>query len=370
MGGSSSIEWTDATWNPVRGCTRVSPGCVNCYAERVAARFSREGLPYHGLAEMRGGQPRWTGALSFGHDLDAPLRWRRPRRIFVNSMSDLFLFGLEEVATVFAVAVAAHILRGHVLQILTKRSAAMRAMLAKPAFWDQVNAMASAHVLGGTDPLDRRSDDARARLGDYGPDAPPPGLWLGVSAEDQRRADERIPDLLATPASVRFVSVEPLLGPMDLRWALRSPIAIASEFLKRGSFAPGLETLRPLDWIIVGGESGPSARPMHPQWARDIRDQTAAAGVPFHFKQWGAWAPGENAGSAQTRPEETASWWDERWQFDRVTVHQGEAMHIDDEPDLWRFGKRVSGRTLDGRTHDDMPGEWSMQPPSRLMEPA
>ena len=257
MADRTAIERTDATWNPVRGCTHVSPGCVNCYAERVAARSSRKGLPYHGLAEMRGGQPRWTGALSFGHDLDAPLRWRRPRRIFVNSMSDLFLFGLEEVATVFAVAVAAHILRGHVLQILTKRSAVMRAMLAEPAFWDQVNAEASAHVLDGTDPLDRRSDDARARLDGCGPDAPPPGLWIGVSAEDQRRADERIPDLLATPAAVRFVSAEPLLSSLDLTrigWQDGNLDAL------RGDVYGGVTTGdigKSLDWVIAGGESGP-----------------------------------------------------------------------------------------------------------------
>ena len=359
MADRSAIEWTDATWNPVRGCTRVSPGCVNCYAERVAARFSGQGLPYHGLADMRGGQPRWTGALSFGHDLDAPLRWRGPRRIFVNSMSDLFLFGLEEVATVFAVAVAAHILRGHVLQILTKRSAAMRAMLADPAFWDQVNAMASAHVLGGTDPLDRRSGDARARLGDYGPDVPPPGLWLGVSAEDQRRADERIPDLLATPAAVRFVSAEPLLGPLDLRWAMRSPIAIASGFLKRGSFAPGLETLRPLDWIIVGGESGPSARPMHPDWARSLRDQCAAADVPFLFKQHGEFRPlgpihadddaflhaivAADARRSLILCDDGRKWPDEAGQ------------PPDDAWMMERVGKARAGRLLDGVAHDGMP---------------
>ncbi|WP_159948012.1 DUF5131 family protein, partial [Polaribacter septentrionalilitoris] len=120
---------------------------------------------------------------------------------------------------------------------------------------------------------------------------PLPNVWLGVTAEDQARADERIPDLLATPAAKRFISAEPLLSPLDVRWALGSPIEIAAGFLARGHFAPGLETLRPLDQIITGGESGPNARPSHPDWFRSLRDQCAVSGTAYFFKQWGEWAP-------------------------------------------------------------------------------
>jgi len=224
---SSKIEWCDRSdWNPIRGCTRVSPGCGGpgphggCYAEAMAARFSDPGMWGHGYAERTKTGGRWTGKVEIQWDrIDLPLRWRAPARIFASSTSDWFheALPIEDIATMYAVAVAAVHVRRHTLQILTKRTDRMREILNTEAFWNQVNAEAGAHVMEHTDPLERRSDDARAMLDEYGPENPPPGIWLGTSTEDQKRADERIPHLVRTPAALHFVSAEPLLGPLDLR---------------------------------------------------------------------------------------------------------------------------------------------------------
>lgn len=351
----SKIEWTDRSdWNPIRGCTRVSPGCGGpgdqggCYAEAIAARFSGPGQPFHGYAERTAKGGRWTGKVEVQWDrLELPLRWRKPAMIFASSTSDFFHkdIALGEVATLFGVMIAAHHVRGHTFQVLTKRADLMRQMLTNPLFWEVANIAAGAHVMELVDPLDRRSDDARATCDDYGPENPPPGIWLGVSVEDQTRADERIPDLLATPAAVRFLSCEPLLGPVDLmhvdygaymngltgrtaheydpvcRWPLLKPFY----HMQSGYSSPGI------DWVIAGGESGPNARPMHPTWARSLRDQCAAAGVPFHFKQNGEWVSvSEVAGPG------------EHYQFpDGATVR--------------RTGKKLAGRLLDGIDHNGLP---------------
>jgi protein gp37 len=218
MADHTGIEWTDATWNPVTGCTKVSPGCKNCYAERLAVR----------LRAM--GNPRYQNgfALTLQPDqVDLPLRWRRPRRIFVNSMSDLFHEAVSEeyIRRVFEVMTSAH---WHVFQILTKRSKRLAAMAALLPW--------------------------------------PPNVWQGVSVESARYVS-RVDHLRQVPARVRFLSVEPLLGPI-----------------------PSL----PLDgihWVIVGGESGPARRVMSADWVRLVRDQCIAAEVPFFFKQWGGRTP-------------------------------------------------------------------------------
>jgi protein gp37 len=190
---------------------------------------------------------------------------------------------------------------------------------------------------------------------------PLPNVWLGVSAEDQLRAEEeRISFLLATPAAVRFVSAEPLLGPIKLQQLELTPLNWRNALTGRRMVSTGAawtvdDALPGLDWVIVGGESGPGARPMHPDWARQIRDDCAAAGVPFFFKQWGEWAPGECGCDAVTRTEQTATWFDERWSFGALTPRESSELHADDEPDLYRFGKARAGRTLDGVTHDAMP---------------
>lgn len=273
MSLNTKIEWTDRTWNPIRGCTRVSPGCGGpgphggCYAETMAGRFSDPGQWGHGFATRTPAGGRWTGGVAVQWDrMDLPLRWRKPAKIFANSTSDWFHEKLpaEEIATLFAVAVAAVHIRRHTIQILTKRADRMREVLTSEAFWDQVNAEAGAHVMEHVDPLDRRSDDARATLCDYGPENPPPGIWLGVSAEDQARFDERAPHLAETPAVVRFISFEPLLGPIDMR---------NSPFLGR------------FDWAIVGAESGRRARAMNLGWAIDLHEQCRTAGIWFFMKQ-------------------------------------------------------------------------------------
>lgn len=252
MGDRTAIEWTDATWNPVRGCSRVSEGCRHCYAEVVAARFSGPGLPYEGLAKRVGGEARWTGKVRMVPEhLADPLRWKKPRRIFVNSMSDLFHEGLSDhdISRVFDVITATP---RHVYQILTKRPARMR-----------------------------RYFLSNAR---FSPTRPLPNVWLGVSVEDQGAADERIPLLLACPAAVRFVSYEPALGPVDFTrvGACRGePLSALEEIVGH------VERPR-LDWLIVGGESGPGARSFDVAWAREAVRQCREAGVACFVKQLGA----------------------------------------------------------------------------------
>ncbi len=278
---NGGIAWTDQSWNPVRGCSRVSPGCQHCYAETVAARFSGPGQAYEGLAERRSnGEPRWTGKVQLVEKhLTDPLRWTRPRRVFVNSMSDLFHESLsdEAIDRVFAVMVDAFLLRGHVFQVLTKRPERMLAYLsaederrARIASWVKGNHLAAVY------------DPRSVRLTLW----PIPGVWLGVSVEDQARADERIPLLLETPAAVRFISAEPLLGPVDLE----SPVAVGVHALGCGDEnCPTRRdgSCRGLDWVIVGGESGPRARPCDVAWIRDLVRQCREAGTACFVKQLG-----------------------------------------------------------------------------------
>lgn len=312
MADNSTIEWTDATWNPVRGCSRVSPGCENCYAERVAARFSGGGQPYHGLAFMKlktigeddtsaRTVPRWTGRVRLVPEhLADPLKWRRPRRIFVNSMSDLFHENLsdDEIAAVFGVMAAAPL---HTFQVLTKRAERMHAWFhlwasgLKVPDWEANGWQPQAWVCWDRTrtaaPLIRSSAwDATFMEVAHAVRWPLPNVWLGVSVEDQQRADERIPLLLKTPAAVRFVSAEPLLGPVDLRniGARSGPVKIdaLTGCWSVPSNLDGHARQEPrISWVIAGAESGPGARPMDLQWARALRDQCVAAGVPYFFKQ-------------------------------------------------------------------------------------
>ncbi len=291
---AGGIAWTDETWNPVRGCTRISPGCVNCYAEKVAARFSGPGLPYEGLAKRVGGEARWTGAARLVTEhLADPLRWRRPRRVFVNSMSDLFHEGLpvEDIAQVFAAMALGggyydEGVRGHTFQVLTKRAARMRDVLSEPSFRalvaDNVVELAEEneelHATKGKWPLDvRDSLLSNARWW------PLPCVWLGVSVEDQANADARIPHLLETPAAVRFVSYEPALGPVDFTNVKSAAHGVEFDALH------GFNDRRiKIDWVIVGGESGRGARPFKAAWARSVVAQCRTAGVAPFVKQLGA----------------------------------------------------------------------------------
>jgi protein gp37 len=223
----SEIEWTEATWNPVAGCSLVSPGCTNCYAMRMAARLQAMGMEkYEGTTRKSGKRHVWTGRTNLDtKSLTAPLRWKKPQRIFVNSMSDLFQEALEEefVYRIWRVMEKA---RWHTFQILTKRPERMLSLLNQPAF----------RTL--------------------------PHVWLGTSVESEDHVG-RIEFLRKTPAAVRFVSFEPLLAPIS------NP------------------DLTDIHWAIVGGESGPGARPMETKWVEDLRDSCIRQGVAFFFKQWG-----------------------------------------------------------------------------------
>lgn len=278
--GDTSIEWTDKTWNPVRGCSRVSDGCRNCYAERTAARFCGPGQPYEGLAVQRPGS-KWTGEVRLVRErLSDPLRWRIPRRVFVNSMSDLFHEKLsnEDIAAVFGVMVKAF---WHTFQVLTKRpgraSEWYRWAAGGRNVWPEAQRHAwPAHAM-------RMVNDGAHR-----PTWPPSNVWLGVSVEDQETADERIPLLLETSAAIRFVSYEPALGPVDLH-AIQMPNATAglrfSSLKAHHDDRFGSSDVL-LDWVIVGAESGPSARPADIEWFRRVKSQCCdSAGTAFFAKQ-------------------------------------------------------------------------------------
>lgn len=282
--GKTSIEWTrgddgsaGSVWNPVRGCSRISPGCGGpnhqggCYAEKIAARFSGPGQPFEGFAERTEFGGRWTGKMALADDmLTLPLRWRKPRRIFVNSMSDLFHDNLpdEAIDKVFAVMALAP---QHTYQVLTKRAARMRDYLCTPNRENSING--AVWSLLGT-PLGSKIEHG----GEWRAKLPLQQVWLGVSVEDQERADERIPDLLKTPAALRFLSCEPLLGPLDL-----------DHYLRAGSHRHvGSMTKPPISLAIVGGESGPRSRPFWAPWARSILRQCRKAGTACFIKQMGA----------------------------------------------------------------------------------
>jgi protein gp37 len=285
--GDTTIEWCDKTWNPTRGCSLVSPGCTSCYAMRQAHRFSGKGKPFEGLTKKRVNLGVvWTGKVRLAPDMLAlPFSWRKPQRVFVNSMSDLFHEKLsnEAIAAVFGVMAASP---RHTFQILTKRAKRMREWFEWYEGESGAGAYAYAAILAAVEALpkddhDRIGTQLRWSIGgDSEPAWPLPNVWLGVSVEDQERADERIPELLATSAAVRFVSYEPALGPIDFQCLTTDD----DSFLDALDDPDGTT----LSWVIVGGESGPGARPFDIAWARRVVDQCKAAGVAVFCKQLGA----------------------------------------------------------------------------------
>lgn len=317
----SKIEWCDRVWNPVTGCTRVSPGCDNCYAIRQSHRFTGvNGSKFEGVTALYSLQDKakrlpqsdwekkvdWTGKVRCHEDLlDMPRRWTKPSRVFVNSMSDLFHDDVPEefIAKMwYRMAVTDK----HVYMILTKRPLKMKVILNSELF--------------------------KLRLSQANIDFPLKNVWLGVSCENQAMADQRIPHLLKTPAAVRFVSYEPALGPIDFRkeWIgmAASGFGIADDGVFRTKFDH-------LDWIITGGESGPGARPMHPDWARSVRDQCKAAGVAFFFKQHGEWLHESQFPDSGF----TMDYFNEKCRSDGFA----------------KVGKTVAKRLLDGVEHSEWP---------------
>ncbi len=282
----SGISYCDETWNVTAGCTKVSPGCENCWAcELTANRLDRLSA-YHGLAhKTEGGHYQWTGEVRLlEKNLDQPLDWRKPRVVFVNSQSDLFHESVPDEYIDRVLEVAA-ITPWHQYLILTKRPERMlpyftegetpvrlRVALGASSHWPNQLVKALRHIYKD----DRQAIDD----GDFVGRWPLPNVILGVTAENQEEADRRIPILLQTPAAKRWLSIEPMLGPMDLRRYLDVQVLTTSSY-----YPPLPDTLPKLDFVVVGCESGPNARPMEIDWVRSIRDQCVAAGVAFYFKQ-------------------------------------------------------------------------------------
>jgi len=292
----TKIEWCEESWNPITGCSPVSEGCEHCYARRMGQRLrGRYGYPKDDPFRV-----------TFHPDrLDQPLKWQKPRTIFVCSMGDLFH---DHVKIVWLVNVLNIIFRSgqHIFLMLTKRPEEMK----EDFEWLAAEGFIHLNEL--------------------------PHLWLGVTAENQQRADERIPILLQIPAAKRFVSIEPMLGPVDV-----NPYFF-SEWTLRGHNHPTQKTTG-LNWVICGGESGPGARPMHPDWVRSVRDQCQSTGVPFFFKQWGEWSPHlkQFGGGIFLKPDGTKTCQGDYW--------DGQAAAMN------RIGKKAAGRLLDGREWNEKP---------------
>ena len=375
----SKIEWTDTTWNPITGCTKISDGCRNCYAERMSKRLAgRCGYPKDNPFQVTVHSDKYL----------EPLTWRKPRRVFVNSMSDLFHSDVQDdwILAVFVAMGLTYEHTGemkeispghkvgihrpkHTFMILTKRPERMRNFINRLTSkgpdeeWDkkahyyssQLTSMIGAPLPG----------NAIFTFSQWIQDGMP-GLWLGVSVENQAAADERIPLLLKTPAAIRFISVEPLIGPVVLRKKAVNDQEIIQATLMGLLEEYSRPVERGIDWVIVGGESGPGARPMHSDWARSLLNQCQAANVPFFFKQFGEFKEVSRYNS---------------WPKYRDTVgkvaraigltHSGRAALLNADgsdlvnggPDhkvypishLERVGKKEAGRELDGRTWDEFP---------------
>lgn len=395
MSTVTKIEWADRTWNPMLGCERVSPGCDRCYAMGQAR--IRQFNPNPKIAQAFAGTTSndngvdWTGSVNLlDGRLTEPLSWKKPAKVFVNSMSDLFHKDVPHDFIVRTFAVMA-LTQQHTYQILTKRHARMRSVLkdictcgnGHPAGVEFRSAMAWACSKANPDRIPGLPDDAEHRVYFETP-WPLPNVHLGVSVENQKWANIRIPALLDTPAAVRWISAEPLLGPVRLSAAWVDMPADARPVDLADIVGIGLPNR--LDWVVVGGESGPGARAMHPDWARSLRDQCVAADVPFLFKQWGDWGPApfivrvcdpkvgwqgtdEELAAAKADSEargathvHTGNWHEEDgeqvhelfemghkpWSLERVGLPEGM------EP-MRRWGKKRAGRELDGRTWDQYP---------------
>lgn len=333
----TKIEWADKVWNPVSGCTKVSEGCRNCYAERMSKRLAgRCGYPAEDPFRV----------TLHREKLGEPLKWRKPLRIFVNSMSDLFHADIPDkfiIDILSLIAEASH----HTFMILTKRPERMRELLNHETIANDVWLQTSRGVNAERSPW------------------PLPNLWLGVTAENQAAADERIPQLLQTPAAVRFVSVEPLLSEVNLSRYLKRPICkhwgengdpnIYGRYFWKKQALVGAGWVG-IDWVICGGETGPGARPMHPAWVRDLRDQCRAGGTPFFFKSFGEYVRVGECMNEEDDEEFYSKSSAAGTNVQRLNLQGGMGYHGEKSIYMQRIGKKRAGRELDGRTWEEFPG--------------
>lgn len=359
MADHSKIEWTDYTWNVITGCSVLSAGCTNCYAMKLAGTRLQHEPSRAGLTRDSAAGPVWTGEVRFNAKwLDDPLQLGRPRKVFVCAHGDLFHedvpdFWIDRVFAVMALA------PWHTFQVLTKRADRMWAYLTDPGVRARIARRIARYEGNPAAPV------ASKRVADGGDYWPLPNVWLGVSVENQAAADDRIPALLEAPAVVRWVSAEPLLGPVDLVPYLYRPVQ--PEEVTGDAVVPGgwmtMEGVPRLDWLVVGGESGAGARPMHPSWARTLRDQCARAGVAFLFKQWGSHSLHEIDAASRVvppmpmrlldvhlmRPGET------RFTKTRGDLPIGELFAPGNTVATRHLRKHEIGRALDGVVHDAYP---------------
>ncbi len=334
----TKIAWAEAVWNPTIGCTRVSEGCRNCYAERMAARLEMMHKPeYGGLLTSAG---RWNGEVKLLDErLGQPLRWKKPRRIFVDSMSDLFheAVPFEFIDKVFGVMGRS---QQHRFMILTKRPHRMLEYFQTTGLYRR--------ILGWAFNIDGSMALSNAQIGNgiSNPVSFPwENVWLGISAEDQKTWDQRYPILLRIPAALRFASLEPLLNRIDMGLGECPVCGGCGETAGHYSMEDGMDTCDAcggsgrttdtVDWVICGGESGPEARATHPEWVRSIRDQCQDAGVPFFFKQWGEWFP-------KQEPQPLSS----MAARGKVPIEGNISV---------RLGKRQAGNLLDGQKWEEYP---------------
>ncbi|WMW64364.1 phage Gp37/Gp68 family protein [Nitratidesulfovibrio liaohensis] len=376
MATNTRIEWADATINPLVGCSKVSPACDNCYAERMAARMVHNPAVAHRYAGTVDAHGKWTGKINYvTSQMKKALRWRKPQRIFVGSMSDLFHPSVpdEHLDQVFAYMLASHTLANcanHTFMLLTKRPDRMREYLsAGPSALIERWAKAGDGwiILDNEDVCFSETIESIASWGpqlDYRPWAythqlfPLPNVWLGTTVEDQARADERVPELLATPGALHFVSCEPLLGPVDLSPWLEEILHEDEVGVENGNQTLPMELGMPcmhdpwifgLRWVIAGGETGPGARPSHPDWFRSLRDQCKAHDVPFFFKSWGQWS-NTNAGLVACYNLDAYGWWTEKG-----FAPHGVGSIFENQMCMFNVGKARSGRLLDGVEHNAIP---------------
>ncbi len=339
----TNIGWTDETWSAIVGCTRASDGCRNCYSERFMARFSGiKGHKFEGISKFTKDGPRWSGEIRFAEEaLREPLHWRKPRKVFVCSISDLFHEKVKQewIDKIFAVMAMCP---QHTFQVLTKRTECMRDYLRHQDVAQRISQEIEAV---------KRNPRPATVPGHLQVKWPLSNVWIGTSVENQKTANERIPLLLETPAVIRWISAEPLLSPIDLNAMSRNGASdeITAE---DDAMGPPLGGVGGIDWVIAGGESGPDARPMHPAWARNIRDQCVEAEVAFNFKQWGNWIEGHSIdgffwykdanGEEQNLSGDT-------W----AKIHYWEY----EKGMSFKVGKKVAGRRLDGKIWDEYPKE-------------